>query len=274
MMSFDPSVPAAPRILARPDGATIAYHRLSGKADDGRPGIIFLGGFASDMTGTKATALEGFCRARGQAFVRFDYSGHGQSSGAFRDGTIGRWTADALAVIDAVATGPQILVGSSMGGWIMLLAALARRERIAGLVGIAAAPDFTEDLMWAALAPGDREALAREGVLVQPSDYAETPYVITRALIEDGRARLLLRAPIDLACPVRLLHGMRDADVPWQTSLRLSERLASDDVQILLIKGGDHRLSRPADLQRLFAAVAELSDARECDPIRSGQPDR
>ncbi|WP_119461028.1 alpha/beta fold hydrolase [Rhodospirillaceae bacterium SYSU D60014] len=256
----NPSAPTALEILARPDGATIAYHRLSGKSEDGRPGIIFLSGFASDMTGTKATALEDFCRARGQAFVRFDYSGHGQSSGAFRDGTIGRWTADALAVIDAVATGPQILVGSSMGGWIMLLAALARRERIAGLVGIAAAPDFTEDLMWEALAPGDRETLAREGAVVQPSDYADYPHTITRALIEDGRTRLLLRGPIDLTCPVRLLHGMRDADVPWQTSLRLSDQLASDDVRILLIKDGDHRLSRPQDLQRLFAAVTELSD--------------
>lgn len=260
MTSSDPFIPAAPQSLARPDGATIAYHRLPGKAGDARPGIVFLGGFASDMAGTKAAALEAFCRGSDQAFLRFDYSGHGQSSGVFRDGTIGRWTADALAVIDAATTGPQILVGSSMGGWIMLLAALARRERIAGLVGIAAAPDFTEDLMWAELTPADRETLTREGAVLQPSAYDDDPYVITRALIEDGRSHLLLHAPIDLTCPVRLLHGMRDADVPWRTALRLSEQLASDDVQVLLIKDGDHRLSRPGDLQRLFAAVTELSE--------------
>src|SRR5690606_6235599 len=256
----DSPAPEPPRILARPDGSAIAYHRLPEReGTPRRPGVVFLGGFASDMTGTKATALEAFCRARGQAFLRFDYTGHGQSSGAFEEGTIGRWTADALAALDELTAGPQILVGSSMGGWIMLLVALARPERLAGLVGIAAAPDFTEDLVWAALTPEERETLLRDGAVRRPSAYDPEPYPFTRALIEEGRNHLLLRAPIDITCPVRLLQGMRDPDVPWQTALRLTERLTGDDVHLLLIKDGDHRLSRPANLDRLFAAVAELS---------------
>jgi pimeloyl-ACP methyl ester carboxylesterase len=246
-------------MLSLPDGARIAYRRLAARAGDGRPGIVFLSGFASDMTGTKGAALAAWAEARGQALLRFDYSGHGRSSGAFRDGTIGRWAADALAAIDRLTVGPQILVGSSMGGWIMLLAALARPDRIAGLVGIAAAPDFTEDLMWAAMPPETRARLLADGAIQQPSQYQETPLQITRALIEDGRRHLLLRGPIDIRCPVRLLHGMTDPDVPWQTSVRLAERLVGDDVTITLIKDGDHRLSRPEDLSRLFAAIADLS---------------
>jgi pimeloyl-ACP methyl ester carboxylesterase len=261
MTSLDAS-PEAPRTLARPDGSVIAYHRLpAGPEAEGRrwPGVVFLGGFASDMTGTKATALEHFCAGRGQAFVRFDYLGHGQSSGDFRDGTIGRWVQDAVAVLDGASEGPQILVGSSMGGWIALLAARARPQRVAGLVGIAAAPDFTEDLMWDAMEPEDRARLERDGVIDQTSRYGPTPYPITRLLIEDGRRHLLLRAPIALDRPVRLLHGMQDPDVPWQTALAIAERLSGGDVTVTLIKDGDHRLSREADLERLFAAVAELS---------------
>jgi pimeloyl-ACP methyl ester carboxylesterase len=254
---------AQPATLARPDGSTIAYHRLAAGtrgAASGRPGVVFLGGFASDMNGTKATALEHFCAGRGQAFVRFDYTGHGQSSGDFRDGTIGRWTEDALAVIDTLATGPQILVGSSMGGWIALLCARAQPDRAAGLVGIAAAPDFTEDLMWDSFDEADRARLARDGVIEQTSRYGPTPYPITRKLIEDGREHLLLRGPIALDRPVRLFQGMADPDVPWRTALAVAERVTSTDVTVTLIKDGDHRLSRAEDLERIFAAVAELSD--------------
>jgi len=246
--------------LARPDGGCIAYRRLVAPPGNRRPGIVFLTGFASDMSGSKASALAAWAAARGQGMLRFDYFGHGQSSGRFRDGTIGRWTADALAVIDTLTTGPQILVGSSMGGWIMLLAALARHDRIAGLVGIAAAPDFTEDLMWDRMSAAQREALARDGVIHEPSKYAEAPYEIGRALIEDGRRHLLLRGRIDIRCPIRLLHGMADPDVPWETSMRLVQQLASDDVILTLIKDGDHRLSRDADLQRLLTTVEELSN--------------
>jgi pimeloyl-ACP methyl ester carboxylesterase len=243
--------------LTLPDGARLAYRRL--RAGDGRPGIAFLSGFASDMTGTKGAALAAWAQEHGRALLRFDYSGHGQSSGAFRDGTIGRWTADTLAAIDRLTAGPQLLVGSSMGGWIMLLAALARPDRIAGLVGIAAAPDFTEDLMWAAMPPETRARLLADGGIQQPSQYQDAPLEISRALIEDGRRHLLLRGPIGIRCPVRQLHGMADPDVPWQTSVRLAERLAGTDVTVTLIKGGDHRLSREEDLQRIFAAVDEIS---------------
>jgi pimeloyl-ACP methyl ester carboxylesterase len=245
--------------LTLPDGAHIAYRRRAARADDGRPGIVFLSGFASDMTGTKGTALAAWAEERGQALLRFDYSGHGQSSGAFRDGTIGRWAADALTAIDRLTVGPQILVGSSMGGWIMLLAALARPDRIAGLIGIAAAPDFTEDLMWGKMPPETRERLLADGVVHQPSQYQDAPLEITRALIEDGRRHLVLRAALDIRCPVHLLHGMADPDVPWQTSVRLAEGLTGDDVTIALIKDGDHRLSREEDLTCLFAAVEEIS---------------
>lgn len=251
--------------LVGPEGRRIAYHRLPGRA----PGVMFLGGYASDMTGTKASALEAFCRARGQAFLRFDYSGHGRSSGDFRDGTIGRWTADALAAFDRATEGPQILVGSSMGGWIMLLVARARAERIAGLVGVAAAPDFTEDLMWARMTPAARAELAHTGVILEPSRYDERPYEITRALIEDGRRHLLLRQPLPLAAPLRLLHGMGDADVPWQTALRILERYAGRDATVTLVKDGDHRLSRPQDLARIEAAIAELSTAPAGDQPRA-----
>lgn len=247
-------MPDSPKILLRPDGARIAYERIPGKA----PGVMFLGGFHSDMTGTKATALETHCRAAGRAFVRFDYTGHGLSSGKFDEGTIGQWAADAVAVMDEVAEGPQVLVGSSMGGWIMLLAALARPERIAGLVGVAAAPDFTEDLIWNELPEEAREAMACEGQWIRPSEYDETGYPITMRLIEEGRDHLLLRGSIDIRCPVRLIHGEEDEDVPWQVSHRLSSALRSEDVTLTLVKGGDHRLSEPADLERLGRSIDAL----------------
>jgi len=260
-MSAPDGAPAPPQvnganraILARPDGATIAYHRLAGKP----PGIVFLGGFRSDMTGTKALFLEDYCRRRGRTFVRFDYFGHGASSGDFAQGTIGRWREDAIAIIDSLTAGPQILVGSSMGGWIMLLAALARAGRIAGLVGIAGAPDFTEELLWPRLSPAQREEIMGRGRVVLPSGYDPAGYLYTRALVEDGRRHLLLREPIALDMPVRLLHGLADESVPWQLSLRLAERLASRDVAVTLVKDGDHRLSTPADLARLAQTLDAL----------------
>jgi pimeloyl-ACP methyl ester carboxylesterase len=239
--------------LDRGDGVELAWSRQDGTS----PTVVFLSGFRSDMTGDKATALATFCAARGTAMLRFDYSGHGSSGGRFEDGTIGRWTEDALAVIDRQTEGPLILVGSSMGGWIALLAALARPDRIAGLIGIAAAPDFTEALMWEAMTFAERAALMRDGVVHAPSQYGE-PYPITRALIEDGRTRLLLNAPIAIDCPVRLLHGQQDPDVPWEMALRIAEQLNSVDVQVTLVKDGDHRLSRPQDLALLRRSLAAL----------------
>jgi pimeloyl-ACP methyl ester carboxylesterase len=240
--------------LARPDGAAIAYHRLEGTA----PGILFLGGFRSDMTGTKALFLEDYCRRRGRAYVRFDYFGHGQSGGDFVQGTIGRWREDAIAVIDSLTEGPQILVGSSMGGWIMLLAALARPARVAALVGIAAAPDFTTELLPNRLSPEQQRELAEKGAVTLPSEYDPAGYLYTRALIENGSEHLLLGAPIPLDMPVRLLHGLADVSVPWQLSLRLAERLRSHDVEVTLIKGGDHRLSTELDLAHLAQTLDTL----------------
>ncbi len=253
----DQSSITAPRRLERPGGHTVAYHATPGKS----PGVVFCGGFSSDMTGTKAIALDAFCRGEGRAYVRFDYLGHGASSGKFEQGTIGRWADDAIAVIDATTEGPLVLVGSSMGGWIMLLAALERPGRVCGLVGVAAAPDFTEDLVRNRFDDAQRAALMRDGAVHLPSDYDDEPYAITRALIEDGRERLLLHAPIPITCPVRLIQGMNDADVPWETVLRIAERLVSDDVEVTLVKGGDHRLSEPDDLARLCRTVTELLDA-------------
>ena len=237
--------------LVRPDGESLAYCRTPSGADQTAPGIVFLGGFKSDMTGTKALALEAFAQARGQGFLRFDYFGHGASSGKFEDGCIGRWAEDSIAALDALTEGPQILVGSSMGGWLMLLTALARPDRVAGLVGIAPAPDFTEDLMWAEFPEAIRQTILTEGRYARPSEYSDDPYVITRKLIEDGRNHLLLRGPIPLTCPVRLLHGMRDPDVPYAVSLRLAEALAGTDVSVTLVKDGDHRLSHEQDLELL-----------------------
>lgn len=239
--------------LDRGDGIELAWSRVEGAA----PTVVFLPGFRSDMTGTKATELAGLCRERGAGCLLLDYSGHGGSGGRFEDGTIGEWTDDALFLIDRLTEGPVVLVGSSMGGWIALLAALARPDRVAALVGIAAAPDFTERLMWDAMTPPEREAIERDGMLMVPSAYGE-PTPVTRKLIQDGRTRLLLDRPIPIRCPVRLLHGQRDPDVPWQTSLALSEKLEAGDVQVVLVKDGDHRLSRPGDLHLVRRTVGEL----------------
>ncbi len=235
-------------------GVALAYAYLAGEA----PVVVFLPGFASDMQGAKALCLRDRCIERGQAMLRLDYSGHGASGGRFESGTIGRWSADARAVIDAVVPAlPVVLVGSSMGGWIMLLVARALGSRVVGMVGIAAAPDFTEDLMRPALTPQALAALARDGVVPLPNAYGP-PTPLTSALLDDGAAQLVLRSPIIFTGPVRLIHGQRDDDVPWRTSLRLAEQIASDDIQIMLIKDGTHRLSRESDLamiDRLCVAV-------------------
>jgi pimeloyl-ACP methyl ester carboxylesterase len=239
--------------LDRGDGVELAWTLQRGHA----PTVVFLPGFRSDMNGDKATALAAFCAERDQALLRFDYSGHGASDGRFEDGTIGQWSRDALTIIDHLSEGPLVLVGSSMGGWIALLTALARKERITALIGIAAAPDFTEALMWQAMMPAQRDTLMRDGILHVPSQYGD-PTPITRALIEDGRNHLLMNRPISIDCPVRLLHGQCDPDVPWETALRIAERVTSQDVQVTLIKDGDHRLSRPQDLKLLCQTLAQL----------------
>jgi pimeloyl-ACP methyl ester carboxylesterase len=239
--------------LPAPYGTPLAFRRQPGAG----PGVVFLGGFHSDMTGTKAEFLASWCAARGRAFLRFDYSGHGASGGRFEDGTISRWTADAEAALLALTEGPQVLVGSSMGGWIALLLALRRPDRVTGLVGIAAAPDFTEELMWAEMPPEVRAEILERGAWHRPSGYGP-PYPITRALIEDGRRHLLLGGPIRLSCPVRLLQGQADPDVPWQHALRLLERLESPDVEVTLVKNGDHRLSTPSNLTLLGRTLGAL----------------
>ncbi len=252
--------------LTRPDGETIAYRRTY-PAVIGRDaaGIVFLHGFRSDMTGGKAQAVEAYARARGHACLLFDGFGHGQSSGDFAQGTIGRWAEDAATVLDQLTEGPQILVGSSFGGWMMLLAALARPARVAGLLGLAAAPDFTEDLIRATFTAAQVRAFEEQGQVMMPGTYDLPAYPITRRLLDEARDHLVLRGPIPIACPVRLIHGLEDPDVPWHTALRLQERLASTDVTVTLVKGAGHRLSEPADLVRLRMTLDDLlrrSDAR------------
>ena len=233
---------------------SLAYEQIAGRT----PGVLFCGGFMSDMSGSKATALASHCRQQGRAFVRFDYSGHGASGGRFADGCIGDWLGDALAVLDELTTGPQVVVGSSMGGWISLLLALARAQRVHALALLAPAPDFTRAIWDDELSPAEREHLQQNGHIERPSEYSEQPYLITRRLIEDGRRHLLLGAPIGIACPVRILHGMQDSDVPWQRSITLVERLQGDDVMLTLLKHGDHRLSNPDDLLRLTGTLDAL----------------
>jgi pimeloyl-ACP methyl ester carboxylesterase len=239
--------------LRRDGGETLAYDRRGGSG----PGVVWLGGFKSDMTGTKARALDAWAAARGHAFVRFDYFGHGVSSGNFREGTVTRWLADSLAVLDRLTEGPQILAGSSMGGWLALLTALARPERIAGLVLIAPATDFTQELLWASYSGPVRRQILERGEYLWPSLYDSDPYPITRTLIEDGRRHLLLGAPIPIACPVRILQGMADPDVPWQHAVRLVERLGAD-TRLTLLKDGDHRLSKPHEIAALLAILESM----------------
>lgn len=240
--------------LKRGESVKLAYHHLPGAG----PGVIFCPGFKSDMTGTKATALDRFCRSRGQQYTRFDYQGHGASSGEFTEGTIGQWLADTMAVLDRVAEGPQIMVGSSMGGWIALLAACARPERVAGLIGIAAAIDMTERL-WECIGDDIRAQLRTEGLWMRPSEYDPAGYPVTMRLIEEGRKHLLFPGPIPFDGPVRLLHGQRDDAVPWERSIATAAALRSERVQITLVKDGGHRLSRPEDIALILRAVDEMT---------------
>ena len=260
------TVPADPTFIDVGQGD--AARRIALRIREGAgPGLFWMSGFKSDMQGGKAQALDAWAAGHGRACVRFDYSGHGESGGAFVDGTIGRWLEDSLAAFDAACQGPQVVIGSSMGGWMALLLAreLARRGTVGratlkGLVLIAPAPDFTEQLMWKGFSPEVREQIEREGFWMRPSEYGE-PYPIMKTLIDEGRNHLLLGSAIDLGCPVRILQGRQDPDVPWQHAFRLAERLPGDDVVLTMIPDGDHRLSRPQDLVRIIAAVSELSES-------------
>jgi pimeloyl-ACP methyl ester carboxylesterase len=246
-------------------GRAAAMRRIAVRARSGSgPGLFWLGGFNSDMKGTKAVALDAWAAEHGRACVRFDYSGHGESGGKFADGTIGRWLEDSLAVFERFCRGPQVVIGSSMGGWMALLLARQAAKRannasLAGLVLIAPAPDFTEELMWKGFSPEIRQEIETRGAWMRPSEYGDgSPYPITRALIEEGRNHLLLGGSIEVGCPVRILQGAKDPDVPWQHAFKLAHRLPADDVVLTMIQDGDHRLSRPQDIARIIAAVAEF----------------
>jgi pimeloyl-ACP methyl ester carboxylesterase len=239
------------------DGARLAWRRIDGAG----PTVLWLGGFHSEMTGTKGEALAGWAARRGRAYLRFDYFGHGRSEGRFEDGTISRWRGDALAVADRLTEGPLLLVGSSMGGWLAFLAALARPERIAGLVLIAPAADFTQALLAPRLPPEAHEALARDGRWTRPSQYDGEGYPITRALLEDGARWTILPGPVAIDVPVRILQGAQDPDVPWSHALDLALALKTPDVVFTLIGDGDHRLSRPQDIRRLIASIEDVASS-------------
>ena len=244
------------RRLSLPDGTELAYVLTPGES----PTVVFLPGFLSDMTGTKASFLEEHCRAMRRAYLRFDYRGHGASSGRFEDCCIGDWKVDALAMLDRIVGGPALLVGSSMGGWIALLCARDRPEQVKGLVLIAPAPDFTERLVWQRLDEATRRRLVEEGVIREPSPYGE-PVTITHHLVEEGRSHLLLDdGPVPVRCPVHILHGQRDEEVPFELSLELARKLETPHVTVELVKDGDHRLSRPEDLRRLARILDEMWD--------------
>lgn len=242
-----------PQTLTTKEGRTIAFHQTPGKG----PGVVFLGGLKSDMQGSKAIFLEDWARRTGRAFLRFDYSGHGESSGAFTDGCIGDWAEDAEAAILTLTEGPQVLVGSSMGGWQALLFARRHPDLVAGLVGIAAAPDFTEDGMWDSWSAAQKAEMERTGQVALPSDYGE-PYIITRRMIEDGRRQLVLRSPLVINAPVRLLQGTADADVDMSVALRLLAHMDGPDIRLELVKGADHRFSDDTCLARIEAAIEDV----------------
>ncbi|MEE2527320.1 alpha/beta hydrolase [Hyphobacterium sp. HN65] len=244
------------QFLDRPDGERIAY--VERAAQPGKASLVWLGGFKSDMDGTKALVLDEWARESGRGMLRFDYFGHGQSSGNFEDGTIGRWREDALAVIDELTEGPQILVGSSMGGWISLLAAKARPERIGGMLLIAPAPDFTSELMWPNFSEDVRRQIMEEGKFEEPSAYDDEIFIVTRKLIEDGKNWSVLGEPLAYEGPVRILQGMKDDSVPWQHAQRCVDLVSSENVVLTLIKNGDHRLSTETDLARLIVTTERL----------------
>jgi pimeloyl-ACP methyl ester carboxylesterase len=244
--------------LPRNGSHFLAYSRTPAKETNALPEVVFLSGFGSDMMGTKATALARFCQDRGQAFTRFDYYGHGQSTGEFTDGTISLWLEDTLEIIDRIVERPLILVGSSLGGWLMCLAALQRPERVKGLIGIAPAPDFTE-LLQSRFSKQQQEELKMTGRIHLSSDYDENGYVITSHFVEEARQHLLLREPVPIHCPVHIIHGMLDVDVPWTMSQRLMEQIESQNAQLTLIKSGGHRLSSPSELEILQNALSQMS---------------
>ena len=247
----------APQYIDGPHGR-IAYRQRKARSPGARPGVVWLGGFRSDMIGTKAAFVDDWATHHGAAFLRFDYSGHGESDGVFEEGSIGEWFADALAAYDSLTDGPQILIGSSMGAWIATLLAKARPDRIAAVIFIAPAPDFTERLMWPAFSDEQRESIMREGRIALPSEYSEEPDIITRKLIEDARDHLVMTESVPITAPVRILQGMQDASVPWRHAVDFAELIAGDDVEIMLKKSGDHRLSEPDDLARLGATLDAL----------------
>lgn len=273
--SMTNAISDAPSFIDVGEGPSARKIAVRSRAGQG-PGLIWLGGFKSDMQGTKALALDGWAKDHGRASVRFDYSGHGESGGDFADGTIGRWLEESVAVFEQFCEGPQIVIGSSMGGWMALLLAREIRKRqgnaqgnepeqqqakasLAGLVLIAPAPDFTEELMWKNFSAAVKKEIETKGVWFRPSEYGDgSPYPITRNLIVEGRNHLVLGSAIDLGCPVRILQGAKDPDVPWQHAFALTHRLPADDVVLTMIQDGDHRLSRPQDIARILAAVAEI----------------
>ncbi len=235
-------------------GRKLAYHKTLGQG----PGVVFLGGFMSDMSGTKAVFVEDWAQSQGRSFVRFDYSGHGQSSGAFPDGCIGDWAEDALEVLSKLTEGPQVLVGSSMGGWIALLLARKMPKRVHALVGIAAAPDFTEDSMWPGLTDIQRTEILEQGQTRVPNAYDDTPYTLTRRLFEDGKTQLVLRTPLHLPFPVRLMQGTQDDAVTTSVPLHLLDHADCPDMRLTLVKDADHRFSTPACLNMISATLSEL----------------
>ena len=243
-----------PKYFDSPHGTRIAYH----KTDGTKPGVIFLGGFMSDMDGGKALALEEHCKRKGRAFLRFDYQGHGQSSGDFADGTIDLWAKDALSVLDNLTEGPQVLVGSSMGGWTSLLCAKARPGRVRGFVGIAAAPDFTTRMWSDELTEAQRQTILQKGLVKVPTDYGPEPYTLTKALFDDGYNNRVIHKPLHLDIPIRLIQGTADMDVPWRTALDIADTVVGGDVDVILVPEGDHRLSAPRDLARLTRVVDEV----------------
>lgn len=239
--------------LETDDGVRLAYEKTQGEG----VGVVFCGGFMSDMTGSKATALEAHCKERGKPFVRFDYMGHGQSSGVFAQGRIGSWAQNTIQILDDITQGSQILIGSSMGGWMMFLAALARPERVKGLIGIAAAPDFPSRLMWEKLNDDQRHELEDKGIIHIPSDYDE-PYPIRYDFIQESREQNLLDDVIPVTCPVHLIHGMADADVPWEYAPIIANQLASDQVEISMVKSGEHSMSDESNITLILSTLDNM----------------
>ena len=259
----DPGPVAFQRLKTSPN-LELAYRQVNGAGGAEPPGVVWLGGFRSDMLSTKAEQIAIAARQDGRAFLRFDYSGHGESPGAFEEGTIGRWAGESLDMIRALTSGPQILVGSSMGGWIALLVAralaeLGETERLGGMVLIAPAVDFTQELMWEQFSDDIKQEIETTGQWLRPTQYAPEPYPVTRALIEDGRRQLLFGEPIRSHCPVHILQGMEDPDVPWSHAMKLVEHLAADPVAVTLVKDGDHRLSRDEDISRMLSAIRDIA---------------